>query len=180
MPAHQVQAHQPGRRRLGRRHRPRQADRARRSSLRLPHGHLPGDRAGHDTSPARRPLPWFEQYRRAGPAGVLGRIADPLDLGVRQPQRTPRTWRGSQGAGQPTWRYRTGFHERLPCYRASHRPAALIGDPRGAGLGIWSQSVISAGRRQRANSRRYVCWLSPIGSAARAYRTGGSVPDCCG
>ena len=49
-----------------------------------------GDRAGHDTSPARRPLPCFEQHRRAEPAGVLGRIADPLDLGVWQPQRTPR------------------------------------------------------------------------------------------
>jgi len=86
----QVRAPPAGRRRLGRRYGPRPADRARRSSLRLPQGHLPGDRAGHDTSPARRPLPWFEQHRRAEPSGALGRIADPLDLGVRQPQRTPR------------------------------------------------------------------------------------------
>ena len=42
----------------------------------------------HFASPTA--LPWFEQHRRAELTGALGRIVDPLDLGVRQPQRTPR------------------------------------------------------------------------------------------
>jgi hypothetical protein len=42
--------------------------------------------------------------------------------------RPPRTWRRSQSAGRPTWRYRTGNPERLPALSSLPPPHALIGD----------------------------------------------------
>src|SRR5213594_113926 len=62
--------------------------RARDSSLGLPEGDLAAGGRGDDAAPSRGPLARGEQHRGAEEARAVGRLADPADLDVRQPERT--------------------------------------------------------------------------------------------
>src|ERR687896_1396103 len=57
------------------------------SPLLLPEGDLPAGRRLDDAAPARRALARAEQDGAAEPLRAVGRLPDPLDLDVRQPER---------------------------------------------------------------------------------------------
>src|SRR5262252_2923823 len=58
--------------------------------------------------------------------GLQPAIATGRSVVAQAQSRPPRTWRRSQSAGRPTWRYRTGNPERLPALSSLPPPRALF------------------------------------------------------
>src|SRR5215469_5004497 len=79
--------------------------------------------------------------------GLQPTIATGRSVVAQAQSRPSRTWRRSQSAGRPTWRYRTGNPERLPALSSlppTPRPNRSAAISTGCRSGLRSHSVMVA------------------------------------
>src|SRR5215813_13779979 len=110
--------------------------------------------------------------------GLQPTIATGRSAVAQAQSRPPRTWRRSQSAGRPTWRYRTGNPERLPALSSLPPPRALIGREAAGRPGSMSLSVISPAPGLRVPIRRRSPPFSPAAPPGSPRRPRLTEPFC--